>query len=73
MKKMGNLLADLGFKKESSVHTQRAFFKHLVRAATPPNVQNLDLFSELKKSPASPTEQAAQLAFDPHVLKAGNK
>lgn len=73
VKKMGILFEELGFNKNSSPHTQRAFFRHLVQSASRPNVQNSDSFSEQKAVVTTSTEFPSQLSFDPAVLKAGNK
>lgn len=72
MKKIGNLFKELGFKKDSSIEVQRAFFKHLVQAADRSTQQNSSLFSEQKQKAEIKTEQASQLSFDPEILKAGN-
>ena len=72
MKKIGNLFKELGFKKDSSIEVQRAFFKHLVLAADRSTQQNPSLFSEHKAKIENKTEQPSQLSFDPEILKAGN-
>lgn len=72
MKKMAELFKELGFKKDSSLEVQRAFFKHLVHASDRSTQQNRDLFSEQKTKIEVKTEQPSQLSFDPEILKAGN-
>lgn len=69
MKKMGDLFKELGFKKESSLDVQRAFFKHLILAADRSTPKNSESFSEQRTKSVKSGEQ---LAFDPEVLKAGN-
>lgn len=72
MKKMGDLFKELGFKKDSSLEVQRAFFKHLVRSGDRSTQQNPDLFSEQKSKSETQKPPAQQLSFDPEILKAGN-
>ncbi|NJM10382.1 MAG: hypothetical protein HC883_05890 [Bdellovibrionaceae bacterium] len=73
VKKMGNLLKDLGFKKDSSLTVQRAFFKHLIRAANSSSHQNPSSISEQKSPTAEKHDANEQMSFNPEILKAGNK
>jgi len=61
MRRVGELMKDLGFNADSPVETQKAFIRHLIRVAggTPPHRQ-------AEAPPQAITE--AQLSFDPHIL-----
>ena len=55
MRSIGELLAELGFNPESSTDAQKAFFKHLVKAAE----QNQAPRKEVKAEP-----QQLEFKFD---------
>ena len=55
MRRIGEIMEDLGFNKEGSVETQKAFIKHLIKAA---QVSQID-----RKSKPLPKEPE-QLSFD---------
>lgn len=76
MRRIGDLLKDLGFKEGSSVEVQKAFIKHLVNAADRSSIQNVSLIPEQKSKPTESEKSANtpdQLSFDPEILKAGNR
>jgi hypothetical protein len=61
MRRVGDLMKDLGFNAEAPIETQKAFIRHLIRAANgaPPP-------TPIQAAQAAPKE--AQLSFDPDVL-----
>lgn len=58
MKKIGDLMKELGFSPDSKVETQAAFLKNLVKSLPENRVHNLDR----KKTVAS--TEPVQLSFD---------
>lgn len=72
MKKMSELLAEMGFKEDSTSSVQQAFLKHLIKAETAISRQNSSLISK-QINPSSATPEPVQLSFDNEILKAGNK
>ncbi|HPI40123.1 MAG TPA: hypothetical protein PLJ21_04920 [Pseudobdellovibrionaceae bacterium] len=63
MKKIGDLMKELGFSPDSSLDTQKAFVKNLVKNLPENRVYNLDR----KKSPSiqpSSSQQPVQLSFE---------
>lgn len=76
MRKVGDIMKEMGFSKESSTSTQEAFIRHLIKAAYGLDVrspsQDLKLIdtSELKKSAEKNLEhqghngEPTQLSFD---------
>jgi hypothetical protein len=72
VKKMAELFKELGFKKDSSIEVQRAFFQHLIRISDRSTHKNpLPFVKQMTKTEIK-AEQPAQLSFDPEILKAGN-
>lgn len=69
MRKFGDLLKDLGFNPESPLETQKAFFRHLVRAADQTSKEISDSVRPISIPPQEPT----QLSFDPDILKIQTK
>lgn len=68
MRKVGDIFKELGFNKDASLETQKAFFRHLVaKAEIPKHINNYNLSSENKKS-ESVTDSSTQLSFDPTIL-----
>jgi hypothetical protein len=61
MRRVGDLLKDLGFNADSPMTTKEAFLRHLVRAANVVSPQH-SLQNE------KPTAGDAQLSFDPDIL-----
>jgi len=59
MKKIGDLMAELGFKKEASDSVKEAFIKHLIKNTTGINIETP---SEKKEKVAH--AQPEQLTFD---------
>jgi hypothetical protein len=64
MRSIGELMKDMGFNKDAPVETQKAFIRHLIRAA-----------NETSRAPAmpvaaqvKPATAEAQLSFDPAIL-----
>jgi hypothetical protein len=57
MRPIGDLMVEMGFNKDAPMETQKAFIRHLIRAAnvTPP------------PAPALPQKEV-QLSFDPEIL-----
>lgn len=72
MRKVGDILKELGFNQEAPLETQKAFFRHLVAKAEPvanPNKFNLSLpFPAKNKKSESVTECSTQLSFDARIL-----
>ncbi|MGE0763206.1 MAG: hypothetical protein AB7N80_08010 [Bdellovibrionales bacterium] len=77
MRRIGDLMTDLGFNKDSDEDTQKAFIRHLVRAA---NV------SQFQRKTNKNSNEPTQLSFDfekaegaspedhlPPTTKVGNK
>lgn len=62
MRRIGDLFEELGFNPDAPIETQKAFVRHLTRAAAGQAAQKP---SELKKT-AEPAGQ--QLSFDPEIL-----
>jgi len=61
MRRIGGLMRDMGFNADAPEATQRAFIRHLVRAAESTSLRNSSHKVELKPS-------GEQLSFDPEVL-----
>lgn len=61
MRRIGDLMREMGFKADSPEPTQRAFFRHLVRAAELTSARNSSQKFELARA-------GEQLSFDPEVL-----
>ena len=55
MRRIGDLMADLGFNKDSNEDTQKAFIRHLIRAA---NV------SQFQRKSSKIQAEPVQLSFD---------
>lgn len=71
MQRIGDLLKELGFNKDAPLETQKAFVKHLIRAANNSNVAPLPATSPVLKEKietAIEKPAAKQLSFDPDVL-----
>ncbi len=51
MKKMGTLMAELGFNKEAPDSVKEAFIKHLIKASAGVNVATPSETLEVKKNP----------------------
>jgi hypothetical protein len=70
VRKLAELMKDLGFNKEASLDVKKAFVRHLVTAADRSSPPKLTPIS--KPTLKSPTEvsQEVQLSFDPELLKA---
>jgi hypothetical protein len=66
MRRVGELLKDLGFNPDAPLETQKAFVRHLVRAANLTSAQNSSQTLELP-TPKEPV-RGEQLSFDPAVL-----
>jgi hypothetical protein len=63
VRRIGDLMKDLGFNKDSSVETQKAFIKHLIEAANRASPQIPKEKVETVEPP-----KAAQLSFDAEIL-----
>lgn len=61
MRRIGDLFKELGFNKDSSLDVQKAFVRHLVKAAENNRPAEIALAPERKAS-------EAQLSFDASVL-----
>jgi hypothetical protein len=75
MHRIGDLMKELGFDPGGSIDAQKAFIKHLIRAAdttssparlASENSQNSVNLQKPKNSPAPASE--IQLSFDPEIL-----
>lgn len=68
MRSIGDLMKEMGFNKDAPMETQKAFIRHLIRAA-----------NETSRTPATPIEAvsqpvlAEQLSFDPEILGMSSK
>lgn len=67
MRRLGDLMKDLGFNPDASLDTQRAFFKHLARAAENSVPKKLEINIEKKKE-SFEHQEPKQLSFDSEVL-----
>lgn len=67
MRKIGDLYADLGFNPDSSTDAQKAFIKHLIKAAEQNQpIQNQTVAQKSTPSPAAQTQtkvEPQQLEF----------
>jgi len=61
MRKVGDLLKDMGFNENAPIETQKAFFRHLVAKAALPRTPSQPPKAEEPKT-------GEQLAFDPKIL-----
>jgi hypothetical protein len=73
MRSIGELMKDMGFNKDAPVDTQKAFIRHLIKAAN----ENQRNVPPLEAAPA-PVSQLqplaeAQLSFDPTILGTQSK
>lgn len=66
MKKIDQLMAELGFKKDAPQGVKEAFIKHLIKASTGVNVMTPSEKKEMEQSPEKiiPMAVAQQLSFD---------
>lgn len=62
MRRLGDLLTDLGFNKDAPLDSQKALFRHLVRSA---NVRPATV-----SPPTKPLVEGEQLTFDLEILGA---
>ena len=67
MRRIGDLMSDLGFNKDAPLEAQKAFIRHLVRAAGGTVGNPEPLKSGAIERPSVPGEQ---LSFDPEILGA---
>ncbi len=58
MKSIGEILNELGFRPDSSLEVQKAFFKHLAQSAEPNTLKSDNNIS------TKPIKESAQLEFD---------
>ncbi len=71
MRRMGDLMKDLGFNAEAPVETQKAFIRHLIRVA---NGQTPREPSPIQAArPAHEPAAEVQLSFDPEILGVAKK
>lgn len=71
VRRVGDLLKDLGFNKEAPLETQQAFLRHLVRAANSSKPSPLTHSASPQKIESkSDTDftQQTQLSFDSDIL-----
>ena len=61
MRRLGEIMEEMGFKKSSSEAVQKAFIRHLIHAANGTTV------------PAQEGPRGEQLAFDPQILGASER
>lgn len=59
MKKIGNLMQELGFNKDAPDSVKEAFIKHLIKASTGVNVTTPSEKKEIHENP----QKVAQLTF----------
>lgn len=62
MKKVGDMMKDLGFKPGASEETTKAFIKNLIRQAY--GVEVKEAFTVANQTPAKGPAKPEQLAFD---------
>jgi hypothetical protein len=69
MRSIGELMKDMGFNKDAPIDTQKAFIRHLIRAANE-NSNGREI-----TAPAPPVQAPAeaQLSFDPNILGTQSK
>lgn len=70
MRKMGDLMKDLGFNQEASMDVKKAFIRHLVKAADRSSPQNLTPIAKQPEPKKCELPAGTQLAFDLELLKA---
>lgn len=70
MRKLADLMKDLGFNTEASLDVKKAFVRHLVAAADRSSSLNLTPISKPALKIPTEVSQEAQLSFDPELLKA---
>lgn len=64
MKRVGELMAELGFKQDGSDSTKEAFIKHLLRASEGVNVITPSEKAEIKKN----SDRVHELRCEPEQL-----
>lgn len=70
MRKMGELMKDLGFNQEASMDVKKAFIRHLVHASDRSSPQNLTPIAKQSEGKKEEPPVGQQLSFDPELLKA---
>ena len=70
MRKMGDLMKDLGFNEEASLNVKTAFVRHLMNAANELSPQKLTPISKQSLHTSPKVVEEVQLSFDPELLKA---
>ncbi len=61
MRRIGDLMKDLGFNKDAPIESQKAFVRHLIRSANATSPQNSLQIPEQRSG-------SGQLSFDPDIL-----
>lgn len=64
MKKVGDLMKEMGFNKNAPVATQEAFIKHLIKAATGADVMTPTEKKIIQENPDKIVQFPKQLAFE---------
>ena len=67
MRRVGDLLKDLGFNKDAPIETQKAFVRHMLQAAENSRPAPIPAAAPTPPEP-EPVPSAIQLSFDPNVL-----
>ena len=67
MRSIGELMKDMGFNKDAPIDTQKAFIRHLIKAANE-NQRNVAPIEAASSAPHSQAPAEAQLSFDPTIL-----
>ncbi|MGZ3723710.1 MAG: hypothetical protein ACXVA9_12295 [Bdellovibrionales bacterium] len=65
MRSIGDLMKDMGFNAEAPVETQKAFIRHLIRAA---NGAGPATATPIATAPAPLQKGESQMSFDPDIL-----
>lgn len=63
MRRIGDLMKEMGFNKDAPLETQKAFIRHLIQAAN-----GAAPVSENSKQNLKPVSEGEQLSFDPDIL-----
>jgi hypothetical protein len=78
MRSIGELMKDMGFNQDAPLETQKAFIRHLIKAANETDQTRNQI--QKQSIPAAPLEIAypsspgeTQLSFDPNILGTQSK
>ena len=67
MRSIGELMKEMGFNKDAPLDTQKAFIRHLIKAANESSAIREKTIALPEAKPA-PVSSEGQLSFDPDIL-----